>query len=75
MTEPRLTEANDWKLVVESRARRARGDLAALGDDPGSAAGRAAADVALTVVETVLSQRISLWRRPAVWWTGWRVER
>lgn len=75
MTQPSIADANDWKLIVESRARRARGDLAALADQSEFRHVRVAADTALTLVETVLSQRIPLWRRPAVWWTGWRVER
>lgn len=74
MTAP-VTEANDWELIVESRTRRARGDLAALADVPEFRQERANAAAALDLVETVLSQPIPLWRRPAVWWTGWRVER
>ena len=75
MIQPQGVDANDWELIVESRARRARGDLAVLAEHPESRHECAAAAAALSVVETVLSQRIPFWRRLAVWWTGWRVER
>lgn len=74
MVRPEAADTNDWRLIVEARARRARSDLAAVDRREFEREGEAAAK-ALSVVETVLSQRIPLWRRPTVWWTGWRVER
>jgi hypothetical protein len=76
VTEPDVTaDASDWELIVEARARRARVDLALLADHPESRHACAAAADALAVVDTVLHQPMSPWRRLIVWWTGWRVER
>jgi len=69
------TRASDWELIVEARTRRARGDLAALAGRDGCDHERAAADKALTVVETILEKSVPLSRRPQSWWTGSRVER
>jgi hypothetical protein len=72
VTEPDVTaDASDWELIVEARARRARFDLAVLGDHPQCVAAAAALDV----VDGVLHQSLSRWRRLITWWTGWRVER
>ena len=75
MIRPQASDANDWQLIVEARARRARGDLAAQSGNSAFEHECVAAASALAVVETALYQRVRLWRRPTVWWTGWRVER
>ena len=71
----RVADVNDWELVVESRARRAREDLDAVADRPEFDRQRAYATEHLNVVATVLANRPTGPRRLAVWWTGWRVER
>jgi len=67
--------ASDWELIVEARTRRARSDLAALAGRDECHHERAAADKALTVVDTILAKSVPLSRRPQAWWTGSRVER
>ena len=67
MTEPDVTaDASDWELIVEARARRARIDLAILADHPESRRVCAAAAAALDVVDAVLHQSMSPWRRIVV---------
>jgi hypothetical protein len=68
-------DTTDWRLIVESRLRRVRADLAALEPAPGVQPQRAAAAAAATVVETTLAHRDRWWRLPGAWWSGWRVER
>jgi hypothetical protein len=70
-----LTKVSDWELIVEARARRARGDLAALAGRDECQHERKAAYRALTVVETILEEAVPLSRRPQTWWSGSRVER
>lgn len=69
----------DWRLTVESRAARARADLASLGPpDPADEAGarwREAAVESLRVVDTVLERFDPWWRSVASWWSGWNIER
>ena len=73
-TEP-VADTTDWRLIVESRVRRVRADLAALAVVPGVEQYRTAAAESLAVVETTLNQRDRWWRAPFAWWSGWRVER
>jgi hypothetical protein len=72
-------DVTDWRLIVESRTRRARTDLAMLDTDPRStpetAVARTAAQESLTIVEAVLRARTRWWQAPSVWWSGWRIER
>jgi len=72
-------DVTDWRLIVESRVRRARTDLAMLDADPRTTAdtqvARAAAAESLAIVDAVLRARSAWWRAPSVWWTGWRIER
>lgn len=70
-----VADVNDWELIVESRARRVRGELAAAADRPGFQHQYATAIEALAVVESILRAPTSLWRKIPTWWTGWRVER
>lgn len=65
-------DGTDWELIVESRVRRVRADLAHLGLDGPD---RAAAEESLGVAESVLATRTRWWRALPAWWTGWRVER
>ncbi|HEV3356897.1 MAG TPA: hypothetical protein VG247_08890 [Pseudonocardiaceae bacterium] len=72
-------DVTDWRLIVESRTRRARTDLALLDADPLSTpdteVARAAALESLAIVDTVLRTRATWWQAPSVWWSGWRIER
>ncbi|HEY4453062.1 MAG TPA: hypothetical protein VGN81_02020 [Pseudonocardiaceae bacterium] len=72
-------DVTDWRLIVESRVRRARTDLAMLDTDPRSTPDtevvRAAALESLAVVDAVLRTRTRWWQAPSVWWSGWRIER
>ncbi|HEY4454340.1 MAG TPA: hypothetical protein VGN81_08520, partial [Pseudonocardiaceae bacterium] len=72
-------DVTDWRLIVESRVRRARTDLAMLDTDPRSTpdteVARAAALESLAVVDAVLRTRTRWWQAPSVWWSGWRIER
>ena len=72
-------DVTDWRLIVESRVRRARTDLAMLDTDPRSApdteVARGAALESLAVVDAVLHTRTRWWQAPSVWWSGWRIER
>ena len=68
-------DTTDWRLIVESRVRRVRADLAVLAAVPGVEQYREAAVAALAAVESTLNQRDRWWRVPAAWWSGWRVER
>ncbi|HJP78621.1 MAG TPA: hypothetical protein VJ914_30380 [Pseudonocardiaceae bacterium] len=72
-------DVTDWRLIVESRARRARTDLALLDTDPRCApdteVARAAALESLAIVDAVLRARAKWWQAPSVWWSGWRIER
>jgi hypothetical protein len=70
-----MADLNDWELIVESRLRRAREDVAELGDRPEFQRQRDAATKALDVVDAVLHRRPRLANRLSAWWTGWRVER
>jgi hypothetical protein len=67
-----VADLTDWELVVESRVRRARDDLARLTGQPQF---KQSAEQALDVVDSVLSHRPRLISRLSTWWTGWRVER
>lgn len=71
----RVADVNDWELVVESRARRARDELAALADLPGNGGQRESVVESLLIVDSVLLHRPRRLRRVSMWWTGWRVER
>jgi hypothetical protein len=76
LTHPEpVADTTDWRLIVESRVRRARTDLAALPGVPGIDRERAAAAAALDVVDATLDHTDRWWRRPGSWWSGWRVER
>jgi hypothetical protein len=66
---------SDWELIVEARARRARGDLAALADQFEFRHECDTAKAALAVVDAILRQAAPLWLRPKAWWLGSRVER
>src|SRR5947209_7255467 len=72
-------DVTDWRLIVESRVRRARTDLALLDNDPRSTAdtevARSAALESLAIVDAVLRARTRWWQAPSVWWSGWRIER
>jgi hypothetical protein len=72
-------DVTDWRLIVESRTRRARTDLALLETDPLSTpdteVARAAALESLAIVDTVLRTRAKWWQAPSIWWSGWRIER
>lgn len=68
-------DANDWELIVEQRARRARGELAAVEGRPGFEREVAGAHAALAVVDTVLRTRTPWYRALPAWWSGWRIER
>jgi hypothetical protein len=67
--------ASDWELIVEARARRARGDLAALADQFEFRHECDTAKAALAVVDTILQKAAPFWLRPRTWWLGSRVER
>jgi hypothetical protein len=73
-SEP-VADTTDWRLIVESRARRVRADLATLAMAPGTDPYRTAAVEALAVVESTLRHRDRWWRVPVAWWSGSRVER
>jgi hypothetical protein len=68
-------DVNDWELIVESRVRRVRSDLAALADRPEVRVEYHGAHEALAVVDAVLHQHTPVWRALPAWWSGWRVER
>lgn len=70
-----VADTTDWRLIVESRARRLRTDLAMLDGIPAGARERASAEESLAIVEETVHQRDRWWRAPAAWWSGWRVER
>ena len=62
-------DVTDWRLIVESRVRRARTDLAMLDTDPRSApdteVARGAALESLAVVDAVLHTRTRWWQAPS----------
>jgi hypothetical protein len=72
-------DVTDWRLIVESRTRRARTDLAMLNTDPRTTGdtevARVAALESLAIVDAVLRTRAKWWQAPSVWWSGWRIER
>ncbi|HEX3780446.1 MAG TPA: hypothetical protein VHX38_12315 [Pseudonocardiaceae bacterium] len=71
-------DVTDWRLIVESRARRARTDLAMLDTGSGTTGievAKVAALESLAIVDAVLRARARWWQAPSVWWTGWRIER
>lgn len=70
-----VADTTDWRLIVESRARRLRADLAALDGIAAGARDRANAEESLAVAEETVRHRDRWWRAPAAWWSGWRVER
>lgn len=70
-----VADTTDWRLIVESRLRRARADLAMLDGNPAVAGECAAASRALAIVDVTLADADPWWRKPAAWWSGWRVER